>query len=493
MTLSVRTMIVAAALALGVHSSYAQVPSKVTPPVAACKDLGTQIDVAALADTAAKGAWGSLSTELASLRADLDAAGCLSSSDERLIVVFPGKDGLGERMLYSIVFPSDEAFASVLPGLSGIDADVPQLFEVFLSDRPRSSLSSNYVATKQDDPSVAQAISALSSNTSTLLTLAGTITGAPVKIVALDSVASIAAAKKPTVAGAQPMAMPPPPAAPAAPAAPPPPHKSFVSVARVDLSTPRSKVEVARKASIPPTRDEIVDSIKKMIADIRLREARDSAAALAYASFVETNAENELKKCEAAQLMSADPVDCRPFLANLAAAQFATVPQNDREAVADTNKRIRNFIADLASTKIEQKASLTNEPKKRTNISALTGFIALASSRQRVKADGGRIVGDPLPRVLTAVGADIAFRAYQPSIPDTAKGPGAFIGATLTPNLGIAAAFTWRIVNGLSLNLGGAVLAVPTGVLDAPAPTGGKPFATAGMGVAFGGLVFNIR
>lgn len=214
-------------------------PSKVTRPVPECTDIGTDIDSADLAETASKGEWGELSDHLTALRTKLDGLNCLSSSDERMIVVFPGKDGLGDRILYSIVFPSQGPFSDVLPGLTGVDAKVPQLYEVFIADRPRASLLSSYVATKQDNPATTQAIAALSANFGTLLTLAGGITGAPIKSLMTLNVNSVNALNTEMAKS-------------------PPPPKSFASVSHVSLSAARAKVEVARRASIPPTRTEIV-------------------------------------------------------------------------------------------------------------------------------------------------------------------------------------------------------------------------------------------
>jgi len=484
-----RLFALAATLSLAAaQSAAAQVPSKVNRPTPECTDVpSTDVDVAGLAEAASKGDWVTLNASMGALRTQLDTANCLSPKDERVIFVFAGKDSLGDRVLHSVVFPAVEPFSNILPGLSGADVSAPQLFEVFVSDRPRSTLASRYIATKQVDPLIAQAISAVSGSLNPILTLAATVAGSTGR-------PRVPASNTET------------------PVKPAP--KSFLSVARVDLSTERASVEVARRALIPQTRGEIVAALKVLTADVRLREARDSEAAMKYATTIESTAEGVLQKCEADQAVATAAVDadatlktaaerrdalekatidCRIRLADEAATQFSKISEEDRETVIPTNVRYRDFIAGLGPLKVEQKTTLVNEPTRRVNIEVLTGFIVTATERVRVKANAGKIVADPLPRVLTSVGVNVAFKKFQPSVSDTMKGLGWYIGPTLTPNLGIATAIAGRIINGLSVNVGVALLAVPTGDVNADAPETGKPFRTVGQVAFFAGMSFNVK
>lgn len=483
----VRQILLSAALIPLASPAFAQSPSAVVPPRQACTDVEVTIDVEELAKAASQGHWTTIEPQLKALRESLKTATCLPSGDEQLIVVFPGKDGLGERILHSIVYPAGEPFTDVLPGLSAEDKNAKQLYEVLLVDRKRASLKSTYVATKQDDPLQAQALSAISTNFGTILTLAGAIGGSPVPGTGKFSVTI----EKPPVTPLVDLCKVPEPAPAQKPVVP---AKSFATASQVNLSVPRSKIEITRRALVPPQQQEVTSAVAKMVIDVKLREARDSAAATAYADDICRILDQALASCESKQT-TPPTVDCRQDLAAAAAGRFAKVGTTDREAVEDTNVRFRNFIADLGPTKIDQKSSLNNEPKRRIGIEALTAYIYQAGDKVRVKANGDstKIVTDPLPRVLTAVGVSIAFEKFQPSIADSMKGPTAFIGATLTPNFGIAAAVSYRVVNGLSLTFGGAMLGIPTGELDTAPPKDGKPFKTAAQPVGFAGLTFNVK
>ncbi|MGH9384793.1 MAG: hypothetical protein ACRD2N_10955 [Vicinamibacterales bacterium] len=549
------SLLITFALLLSPPETYAQVPSSVDP-IPGCQDLTLSVDANELARFAARGEWVELQRAVQALLGETKVSStkvgasngnlppppigktlkeCLGPLDKRVIFVFAAKNALNDRTLYSVIYPTDQPFEELLPGLSGRDANAPQLYEVFVVDRPGAKLQSVYTATRQDNPLTGQAISAVSANVSTVLTGVGALTRGigSTGILSMTNKLDVDTTLMGQLVGTaspefqafmktvdpQSKDQPPRQTLPFDPSQPVPRQQvgpaAYASVAQVRLSIPRAKVDVVRRANVPKVLKDLEAEVDTLVADIRVREALNQPIASAFASKLKDLVTLGVNACEAEEKNRAEPfvklakpspmafavlrdqlqpavVDCRPYIAQKVADEFSKLSEEQRKVAESTYVRVRNYVADLAPFKIDQKVTVINEPKERVALGAMTGFVVGGSKKTRVKADGGKIVSDPLPRVLTAVGVHVST-PYQPSLQDTMKGLAFFVGVALTPNIGIAAGGSWRFVKGLSLTVGGALLAVPTGELDAEAPKKGQPFATTGFGVGFVGLTFNVK
>ena len=152
----------------------------------------------------------------------------------------------------------------------------------------------------------------------------------------------------------------------------------------------------------------------------------------------------------------------------------------------DRDDLVRLRFAEVAqppkTTSSSASTTVTGIPYQRLSFGALGAYVAHASaSTDRVKVDSGKVVADPIGRAMTAVVLNIHPK-FNPKAPKMESGERkrAFIGAVLTPNLGVAMGLGYGFLRNLSINGGYALLVIPTmreeDKLNEPPANGTKPF-----------------
>jgi len=138
--------------------------------------------------------------------------------------------------------------------------------------------------------------------------------------------------------------------------------------------------------------------------------------------------------------------------------------------------------------------TVTGIPFQRLTFGTLGAYVAGASApKDRVKVDGGKVVADPIGRAMTSVVLNFHPR-FNPKAPrmETGERWRGFIGAVLTPNLGISVGAGYGFLRNLSINAGYALLVIPTlrdgDTIDAAASDGTRPFRAGAAHVGFVGL-----
>ncbi|MBM3818344.1 MAG: hypothetical protein FJW14_04880 [Acidimicrobiia bacterium] len=161
--------------------------------------------------------------------------------------------------------------------------------------------------------------------------------------------------------------------------------------------------------------------------------------------------------------------------------------------------RYRAAVAEPTVAAIAGTSTFQNIPRQVVTFGLISAYVLGASSgKDRVKVDGGKIVADPLSRSLSMV--TINFHPpFDSTWPDLTKEERArvFIGTVVSPNIGVtvgAGAGMWRNV---SINLGYALLAIPTlrpdDELDEAPGSAKKPFQSGAAHVAYIGLGYKLK
>jgi hypothetical protein len=158
--------------------------------------------------------------------------------------------------------------------------------------------------------------------------------------------------------------------------------------------------------------------------------------------------------------------------------------------------RVRFKQAATAPKTVAATASTTLSvlPSQRLSFGLVSAYIAGAStSRDRVKVDGGKLTADPLGRALNAVVLNI-HRPFNPKAPSMEKSERwrGFAGGVVGPNLGVVLGGGYGFMRSLSMNVGYALLWIPTLRDDdvfGETPTDGKrPFDSGAAHTVFLGI-----
>jgi hypothetical protein len=115
-----------------------------------------------------------------------------------------------------------------------------------------------------------------------------------------------------------------------------------------------------------------------------------------------------------------------------------------------------------------------------------------------VKLDGGKLAADPLGRALNAVVLNLhpPFNPKAPSMERRERLRG-FLGAVITPNLGVTVGGGYGLLRALSVNAGYALLLIPTlrsgDELNVPPSDGKRPFRSGAAHTAYIGLGYKFK
>lgn len=272
-------------------------------------------------------------------------------------------------------------------------------------------------------------------------------------------------------------------------------------------------LETAEKAAAEAVKNEAetrISSTASAAEKTRAVVRRDAAAAVVATRLLETELAKDLANKAVTYLREQGAKVCNPtnyqgtcwtglrgalqtatetFCAGIGRAEFC---KGDREDLLLI--RFAETAQPPKTTTTSNTTTFANIPYQHLSFGSLGAYIGFASaSRDRVKVDSGKVVADPVGRALTSVVLNI-HPAFDPKAPrmEAAERWRAFVGAVLTPNLGVSAGAGYGLLRNLSLNLGYALLAIPTiregDQLDAAPSQSTRPFRAGAAHVAFFGL-----
>ena len=303
-----------------------------------------------------------------------------------------------------------------------------RVLDVLLSDDKSASLASTWVFKPVEDPLVAQ-IPAVVERINPLVILAQARGTVPQPGPRADAAASILVA---------------------------------VSEVRVLLSS--SEIEIKDAIVTSRNAGQLSLAVQKVSRAVVDREARTSPCAQALArqivaSVAEASTDAECTTCGKAIVEAVEG----GFTTLLESRERALcTPDQPWGPIAATEAAFLAAVSDAGKKVLYGKSSLKNKPLTRFSFGVMTGLMVGRPSldQPRAKVEGGKLVAEPIERVMTMVILNVHPSPYDAdwTFGSWAERLRLFGGAVLTPDFGITAGVGIGIVRGLSVNAGGVML-----------------------------------
>jgi hypothetical protein len=405
-----------------------------------------------------------------------------------VVFTWVGTDEAGKMVVRRLLLqpPAGRPFAFDLPGVGARENDA-KLFEVFVAGDKRSTLVSLYTSTREQNPLVAQVPEFAEA---ILGPLFGVISGVAGEMKIQRAVRSAEEGTRP---------------------------KLFLTASGVILPFRRATVSVKSLASVPKTKERFQVDLSRFRVELQLDGHTDNRFAARYADLVV----ERLPKVAAGSmctLADASSVECVTALDNvltdtLAECTKASAPAPaqapcagaspmaaDVEALTVVHTKVRAFVKALTPESVEATFSFYNRPRTRLSFGGVTGVALNATlNKPRAKLDEGKLVADPLGRLLTMAVINWTPWGYDADAFDPTAGEYVrlFGGAIVTPDFGVGGGVSVLIVRGVAFNIGGGWVfskAVADDALFGSDPTDArKPFELGTAKIFFIGASFNFK
>lgn len=329
--------------------------------------------------------------------------------------------------------PALPPYSRVLPGLKGGKA--PRLFEVFVSDNPNAELSSHYVSKPLPDPLLDQVPQVVEKFLGPMFTLFDRLDPFSNQMLNTFMVTT------------------------------PPVEVRFVA-RTVDLPEARAGVEIALRVTEPVTGRTLLDGTGKLAGELGAQGLADGDLQQVMVDAIAAIPE-AVKNTPACRTKGGSAQACKdalhaavtgPILG--ARAKFPADP--GRRDLDRLEAALRAFVDGLKPAVIAGKASLDNSPLTHFTFGLLTSYAVGVSGKDlRANVTDGKVVNAPLPQVLNMVVLNIDAMGYQSKserrwLPDAFLQP--FVGVVFSPDLGVSAGLSFRVLSNLGVNMGYAQL-----------------------------------
>ena len=379
------------------------------------------------------------------------------------------RDGAGKTVAASVLISQPQVEWGRLPGVGG-DGN---LFEIYLSDSPRSTLTSIWTSKAEENPLATAAgefvqgiLPKLALPTATLLTLEST-RGSTTPTCSAPP-ASADDSRWRTTQPQLPEGAPLRPAfcleagARGGPALP-----SFTAaITDVPLSQRRSSLTVGDAVTVQDTSAYMSAENTSLQWVLRQRyNGRSSMLML-------------IDAIAAAASKAVGSADCQPPVVNAAAClsgarnairaaySAARIEPDDRDHALKIARAFEELAGD-APTYVAGQSAVSNTPATRYTFAVGTAVIGeawLPTDEPRVKNQNGNIVADPLGRLTAYAAVNWFPKGFQPRTGGLARGEAfrLFGGATFAPYFGPIAGAGWGFTRTLALNAGGGLILTDT-------------------------------
>ena len=379
------------------------------------------------------------------------------------------RDGAGKTVATSVLISQPAVEWGRLPGVGG-DRN---LFEIYLSDSPRSTVTSVWTSKAEENPLATAAgdfvqaiLPKLALPTATLLTLEST----------RGSTTPTCAAPPATAADSrwrttQPELPERPPLRPAfcleAGARGGPVLPSFTAaITEVPLSQRRSSLTVGDAVTVQDTSTHMSAENTALQWVLRQRYSGNSS----MLTLIDAIAVAVVKAVGSAEcqppVINATACATGARTAIRAAYSAATVQPADRDHALKIARTFEELAGD-APTYVTGQSTVSNMPATRFTFAVGTAVIGkawLPTDEPRIKNQSGNIVADPLGRLTAYAGVNWFPRGFQPRTGGVAEHESFrfFGGAAFAPYFGPLGAVGWGFTRTLAVNVGGGLILTDT-------------------------------
>jgi hypothetical protein len=437
-------------LTLG-SNAFAQTPTIPVPlksecglpqmPVSGVAGAAVAKPTQALTQAFQSGDWDHFKTLVTNIRKLFESGkGCAPADSaptaaDYFVIAWTGASPLGDPGLLSTVvhFGAGDSYALRLPGITS--GGTPKLYQIFIGDGPKDELAASYVSTREENPLLAQIPDVASKIFDPLIALASATQ-------AKGRTERVAAQRKDAESG-------------------------WASLARVDLPFARASVKLGMRASATPTEQGLTKTSAALKSRLSLLDVPHSTRAVTLATNLDKAMVDNAKNC----LGAVPPASCLSVLDPVFNGYYngtcTGCSDEDAKSVKLVDAEYRKLAAELGTEDLDATMDLRNVPLTRHSFGLTSGYSFQRRYKQpRAKLTDGVFESDPLDRPMTMAVFNTAFNVYDADAfaMTEAEKHRWFIGAVLTPTIGISAGYTYSPIRGLGVNVGYALLAI-----DAPA------------------------
>jgi len=379
----------------------------------------------------------------------------------------PSRDG--QAVYHTVlVAGSTDASNTTLPG---VGHGAGQAFEIFLSSEEEDAIATVYTSTRQRNPIEEQLPALAQAITGPLFGLLGSTQNA-IRIKHLQP-------------------------------APPAPPNIYATVSSIPLPFDRATIQVKAIVAKALTSKAAHKQAADLTAELEFTVAGRADCVSDYVKAIQT----ELAKPTNLTDQCLGDGDC----AAKAEAGFKKASEDALKAcgtntaqlklLAETDKKLRDFMIGLDGKKVTDDFALQNTPLTLVSLGLMTGLtVSGRVDGTRVKLDdNGKIAADPLGRVMALVVVNVGFTKYDAGTfhMTPAERYRWFAGAIVAPDFGVAGGLTFGIVRGLGVNLGGGVVGVrgqrSADSIGEPPTNPSRPFTLTPAYVGFVGVSYNFK
>jgi hypothetical protein len=394
-----------------------------------------------------------------------------------VVMAWVAKNQFAENTLYSAILHATgtEPYTTTLPG---VGAGGPRLFQVFISSSELDAMPAVYVSVRENNPLVTQLPTVVEAIVNPLFAALSLQQGD----LRNKAVARAEAREKENKA---------------TPA-------FFATFSRVNLPFQRAAVVVEMRASIVPLATAIGTAATNLAASLKFSEAPYAPCAQSLAdrlARVMASKQAEcVKKPDSCGALVADDFKLAHDTSVGECRKDGDEAKSDRAALAKVDETFRKLVTGLAAKEVPAKLTLKNVPLQRYSFGLLAAYLPWAGTKGiRVKMDDGKIVADPLKRQISMAVLNGAFQPYDPTrfSPSNQERHRWFVGAVITPDIGVGGGYSFLIVRGLAANIGGALIAVTSPAegetVDSVPKNPKDPFQPTVAGGLFVGASYNFK